>query len=115
MLSSRFQQTGDSDDLQQAILQVEQAVAVTPMDHPHRATWLNSLRIILYLRFKRTGDSSGLQRAILEIKEAAAAFPLDYPDRGSVINNLGHMFSSTHKLTGKLHNREKGASQDSPW
>jgi hypothetical protein len=36
MFNSRFERTGDLDGLQQAILRGEEAVVVSPLDHPDR-------------------------------------------------------------------------------
>jgi hypothetical protein len=63
-LGSRFERTGVSEDLQEAIRRVEKAVVVTPADHPDRAWMLSSLACCLTSRFKRTGGLEDLQEAI---------------------------------------------------
>jgi len=107
MLGRRFERTGDSDALQQAILWAEEAVAPTPLDHPQLASALNSLGLMFGSRFERTGNFDDLQQAILRTEEAVAATPLDHPDRATWLNNLGNWLNSRFRLTGNFNDLQQ--------
>ncbi|GKZ32885.1 hypothetical protein AbraIFM66950_002571 [Aspergillus brasiliensis] len=64
-LSSRFNRTGNLDDLEAAISHARDAVAATPVNHPNRAGYLSNLSNRLSSRYDRTGNLDGLESAIL--------------------------------------------------
>jgi hypothetical protein len=66
----RFEGTGSADDLDHAIMLIEQAVRSTPIDHPEYAIWLNNLGNALQRRFERTGSKDDLDYTILTKEQA---------------------------------------------
>jgi hypothetical protein len=72
LLYSRFKRTGEFEDLQQAILRAEEAVAATAQDHLYQASRLGNIGIMLRSRFERTGDLEDIQQAILRVEAAVA-------------------------------------------
>jgi tetratricopeptide (TPR) repeat protein len=70
-LQSRFQRTGDQEDLDDAISAARQAVAAAPADHPSRALALSNLAGALQSRSQRTGDQEDLDEAIDAARAAA--------------------------------------------
>jgi hypothetical protein len=77
------------DDLDQAIMTMEHAVASTPDDHPDRAGRLNSWGVALQRRFERTGSMGDLDRAITMKEQAVASNPDDHPNHAMYLSSLG--------------------------
>ncbi|RYP13603.1 hypothetical protein DL765_006804 [Monosporascus sp. GIB2] len=90
-LFSRYERTGNMNDLEAAILKAEIAVSAIPEDHPDRAAMLNILGSMLFSRYLRTGIMNNLEEAILKAEIAVSAIPEDHPDRAAMLNNLGNM------------------------
>jgi len=66
------------DDLALAISLSEEAVRLSPLTHPSRASRLNSLGNCLVRRYERTGDMKDLELAIHRAAEVARiALPRD--------------------------------------
>ena len=87
-------------DLDRAIMTKEQAVELTPQDHPARAMYLNNLGAALWCRFKQMGSMDALDRAIMTHKQAIESTPDDHPDRALYLNNLGIALHSRFEQTG---------------
>lgn len=60
------------DDLDHATVTAEQAVALTPNDHPNRAKYPNNLANMLQSRFETTRSMNDLDRTILMNEQETA-------------------------------------------
>ncbi|KAJ9412631.1 hypothetical protein QL093DRAFT_2027076, partial [Fusarium oxysporum] len=69
-LGRRYERTGETKDLEEAIQAVRQAVESTPHDHPDREGRLNNLGIKLESRYRRTGQIKELEEASTDLLEA---------------------------------------------
>jgi tetratricopeptide (TPR) repeat protein len=108
--SSRYDRTGNLDDLEAAISHAQDAVANTPADHHDRAGRLSNLSNRLSSRYDRTGNLDDLEAAISHAQHAAANTPPDHPDRAGRLSNLSHRFSSRYDRTGNLDDVEAAIS-----
>jgi hypothetical protein len=88
-LESRYEWTGEMQDLEEAIRVARLAVESTPEDHPDRAGKLNSLGNKLESQYDRTGEMQDLEEAIQEARLAVESMPGDHPDQAAWLNNLG--------------------------
>src|SRR5271156_4993925 len=82
----RFERVGSMNDLNRAIITKEQAVALTPKDHPNHAIHLNSLASTLRRRFERTGSLVDIDLAITMNELAIASTPEDNPSHAMNLN-----------------------------
>jgi hypothetical protein len=69
----RFELTGHSADLDEAITVGRDAVAATPADHLNRPMYLSNLSLALRVRFESIGQLTDLEEAITVGGEAVAA------------------------------------------
>lgn len=90
-------------DLEEAIRLTQEAVDMTPEDHPDRVTRLGHHGLGLGDRYSRTGLMADLEEAIRIILEAVNATSEDHQDRAVWLGNLGarlgDRFSRTKKVT----------------
>ncbi|KAF8423527.1 CHAT domain-containing protein [Tirmania nivea] len=99
-LSTRYDQTGNLEFLERAIILLEAAVEETPADNPDRAGQLSNLGNSLAKRYKRTGDLQDLEAAIARSQEAVELTPEDHPNRVPVLSNLGINLAKRYERTG---------------
>jgi hypothetical protein len=85
-LRARFVLTFASEDLDQAIAALREAVGVA---HARRAEALSNLGEMLKARFALTGQPVDLDQAIRVVHEAVAATPTGHPSRAAMLSNLG--------------------------
>jgi len=69
------------DDLNQAIISMEQAVVSTPSSRRNRAPYLGNLASALGCRFARTQSMDDINRAIALTEEAIVSIPQNHPSR----------------------------------
>jgi hypothetical protein len=105
-LSSRYDRTGNLQDLEDAITNAELAVAATPDDQPDRAGYLKNLSDGLSSRYNRTGNLQDLEDAITNTQLAVAVTPGDHPNHAGYLNNLSNHLSSRYERTGSLQDLE---------
>ena len=106
-LLDRFQQMGSMNDLNYAIDIKEQAIKLTPEDHPDRATYLNNLGIALQTRFERTGSMDDLDCAIVVNEQAAQLIPDNHSDPAATLNNLGSALQRRFERTGSMDDLDR--------
>ncbi|KAJ6461773.1 CHAT domain-containing protein [Mycena sanguinolenta] len=106
-----FGQLGDLDDLNQSVLRLEAAVALTPDGHPDKPSMLNNRGISLCSRFQRLGDLHDLNQSVLRLEAAVALTPDGHPDKPSQLNNLGNSLLSHFDRLGDLQDALKAAGQ----
>lgn len=63
------------DDLKQAIKHAQEAFNATPLDHPDRAVYLNSLGLWLSDRYSHTENVNDLEQAIAYAHEVVRITP----------------------------------------
>jgi nucleoside phosphorylase len=68
--SVRLEQSGEMKDLEEAIHIARRAVELTPLDHPDRPGYLNTLSSWLKTRYEQTGEMKDLQEAIHIARQA---------------------------------------------
>ena len=69
--SNRFEHTGDSADISEAIAFQHKAVLLAPEGHADAPRWLNNLGDSLRIRFERLGDIDDIRTAISKYSLAA--------------------------------------------
>ncbi|KZV66560.1 hypothetical protein PENSPDRAFT_636771 [Peniophora sp. CONT] len=73
---SRSEHLGIPDDIENALMYLEQAVERTPEDHADKAGWLSNLALTLIFRYDRAGrDLKDIARAIDLLTRTAALTP----------------------------------------
>jgi hypothetical protein len=82
----RYERFGNPSDIDNSILEVEEAVRLAFDGHPDRPLLLNSLGNSLMRRFERLGDLSDIKTSISVFEKALQLTPDDQP---SPFNNLG--------------------------
>jgi hypothetical protein len=80
-VSTRFEQLGRVDDLEEAIICHRQALALRPHGHPNHPTSLNNLATAVATRFKHLGRLEDLEEAITCHRQALALLPHGHPGR----------------------------------
>ena len=75
-LRSRFEQTGQRQNLEEAIELDREALSLLPPGHSDRSGSLNSLANELHSRFGQTGQLQDLEEAIELYREALSLQPL---------------------------------------
>ncbi|KAL8926867.1 MAG: hypothetical protein Q9208_002676 [Pyrenodesmia sp. 3 TL-2023] len=81
MESSRIGPGTSTEELTRAIELAEEAVSVTPSDHPDLADMLMYLGELLELRYQKTGSNEDSDRSIEIAEKMIEATPLDHSDR----------------------------------
>jgi hypothetical protein len=89
---SRFELTGDKDDISEAIRHQKRAVQLTPRRDADLPAWLNNLGSSFSNRFERTGNIDDISEAIRHQKEAVRLTPHGHAELPSRLNNLGISF-----------------------
>ncbi len=88
----------------------EEAVRLTPDDHPHKPSWLNNLGLSLLGRFKRLGDLSDINKSVSVKEEAVRLTPDDHPHKALWLNNLGNSLLGRFKRLGDLSDMNQAIS-----
>jgi tetratricopeptide (TPR) repeat protein len=101
-LRCRFQRTGDTADLDEAIEVSRRAVALTREDHPDLGGHLANLGGTLHIRFERAGALADLDEAI-EVDRRATALPtVNSPRLATMLSNLGGSLQARFERRGDL-------------
>jgi hypothetical protein len=93
-LLERYARLGNKSDLNEAIINHDQAVALTT-GFPE-ASYLNNLGIALRERYIRTGDLADLDEAIRRCRQAVDLTPPPSPARNHYVNSLGLVLLDRH-------------------
>ncbi|KAF8432057.1 hypothetical protein BGX38DRAFT_1083192, partial [Terfezia claveryi] len=100
-LSSRYERTGNLQDLEAAIARKEAAMQAAPEYHPDIAGILTNLGIHLNSRYERSGNLQDLEAsaaiALSSAAEPALCFlPQDHPIRARMLGTLGRHLSTRY-------------------
>ncbi|KAF8507811.1 hypothetical protein JB92DRAFT_3121465 [Gautieria morchelliformis] len=87
-LRTRFGQSGQHEDLEEAISSDREAPEVLPVTHPDRSTSLNNIALALSTRFDKYGRQEDLEEGISWHREALELRPAPHPERSSSLNNI---------------------------
>ncbi|KAJ6527602.1 CHAT domain-containing protein [Mycena vulgaris] len=85
----RFQKFGNMQDLDAALHNTHEALALTPEGHPDRGRHLINLGRTLRWRYERTQDLADLEAALQNHKEALALILEGHDDRATALVTLG--------------------------
>lgn len=99
-LASRYERTGNFQDLEAAILYASRAVAATPESNSNRPGRLNILSSYIARRYERTRNSQDLEAAMANASLAVATTPDDHPDKAGYLSNLSIHLANRYKQTG---------------
>ncbi|RYP49514.1 hypothetical protein DL768_004780 [Monosporascus sp. mg162] len=102
-LLTRFQRTGDVNDLNMAIERNEEAVEAVPRDYPDQADMLTNLAVSFSIKYERTGDLSDLKMAIEKGGEAVEVTPSGHPRQAQMLTNLAISFWRRFERTGDVN------------
>lgn len=98
----RYQRFNDEDDLQQAIRDLESAIAQTSPDDPNRSDRLTHFSIALAYRFEKNEEIEDLKRAIDVLKEVYNTSTPDDPRQPGRMSSLGEFLRTLYNKTGSL-------------
>jgi len=99
-LDQRYERSGDTGVLDEAITTHREAVAFLPPGGPDRTMELDNLGISLQRRYGHAGDASDLEEAIRLALEAVQETPTDAPPRAGRLSNLSAALHEQFERTG---------------
>ncbi|KAJ7734181.1 CHAT domain-containing protein [Mycena maculata] len=97
---------GELKDLEAALQGHQEAVDLTPEDHPNRARQLQMLAASFIDRYDRFRKLKDLEVALQGHQEAVKLTPVDHPDRASRLQHLAVSFTNRHWRLGDLQDLE---------
>ncbi|THH13179.1 hypothetical protein EW146_g7014 [Bondarzewia mesenterica] len=109
-LQTRFKQTGQLGDLEEAISFHRQALELLPAPHPNRLMSLNNLASALSTQFEQTGQLGDLEEAISIHRQAFELHSVSHPHRWMSLNNLATALSTRFKQTDQPGDLEETIS-----
>ena len=110
MLFTRFGQSGQREDLDEAISLHREALGLRAAPHPDRSRSLNNLAICAFTRFGQSGQREDLDEAISLHREALGLLPAPHPDRSSSLNNLAIVLSTRFGQSGQREDLDEAIS-----
>ncbi|KAF7363123.1 hypothetical protein MVEN_00664800 [Mycena venus] len=108
-LLHRFRRLGSMLDINQSVVMLEAAVALTPDGYRDKRSRLNNLGSSLLMRFKRLGDLDDLNQSVLRLEAALALTPNGHPDKPSLLTNLRSSLLSRFEQLGDLDDLNQSA------
>ncbi|PBK63810.1 hypothetical protein ARMSODRAFT_1023712 [Armillaria solidipes] len=107
---ARFVQLGALPDVNQAISDLEEAVALMPDDHPDISSRLNNLGSAFLARYQVLGNISDLNGAITNLELTIAITPANDARKPGRLSNLGSAYSSRFKRSGDINDINEAIS-----
>ena len=101
-LSTRYDQLGAMQDLDEAIILDREALDLRPQGHLERSMSLNNLAAHLSSRYNHLWAIQDLDEAIVLDREALDLRPQGHPDRSMSLNNLANRLSTRYKQLGAM-------------
>lgn len=108
-LGAFLTQEGGVTHLDEAVRALEEVVARTAPDHPHRLVRWSNYAAALHKRAVQRGNTADLNEAIKAHREACTAAPQDHPDRAMLLTNLSDSLLERHRRTGHTLDRDEAA------
>ena len=109
LLRTRFEQSGQSKDLDEAISLHRDAITLR-LAHSERPMSLNNLANALNARFIQSGQPGDLDEAILLHREALGLRPVPHPDRSLFLNNFANVLSTRFDQSGQCKDLDEAIS-----
>ncbi|KZP19143.1 hypothetical protein FIBSPDRAFT_828515 [Athelia psychrophila] len=106
-LCTRFQQSGQMADLEQAIIHQQDALELHPPGNPNRPTSLNNLAGSLSTRFEQLGQMADLEQAIIYQRDALELRPPGHPNHSTSLNNLANSLLTRFEQLGQMADLEQ--------
>ncbi|KAL0947877.1 hypothetical protein HGRIS_010512 [Hohenbuehelia grisea] len=104
-LQSRYEYTGELEDLDKAIELHTESLELRPTGDPARELSLTNLGNALKSRYEHTGDLEELKKAIDLYTESLECY--SHPTRDISLTNLGNALKSRYEHTGDLNDLDK--------
>ena len=98
-VSTRFEQLGGMENLEESITYHRQALALRPHGHPDRPSSLDNLAYAMSTRFQQFGRMENLEEAITCHRQALAVLP---PDCSYPRHNLAIAVFTRFKQLGRM-------------
>ena len=109
-LSTRYEQFGATEDLDEAIALDREAFHLRPQGHPARSGSLNNLALHLSTRSEQLGTMEDLDEAILLGREALDLCPQGHSDRSMSLDSLAHHLCIRFTQSTQLQDKEELSS-----
>jgi CHAT domain-containing protein/tetratricopeptide (TPR) repeat protein len=106
-LSTRYDQLGAMEDLDEAIVLDREALGLCPEGHPDRSMSLNNLAVCLSTRYDQLGAMEDLDEAIVLDREALGLRPQGHPDRSMSLNNFAVHLSTRYEQLGAIQDLDE--------
>ncbi|KAJ7621824.1 CHAT domain-containing protein [Mycena rosella] len=103
----RFEQLGDTCDINRAVLKQENAVQLTPDGPNTQANLLSTLGMFLLARFERLDDPNDLNRSISNQETAVNLAPDSHSDKHLILSNAGNSLQRRFVRLGDLKDLDK--------
>ncbi|MFD9461921.1 CHAT domain-containing protein [Streptomyces sp. NPDC060027] len=100
LLRERFERTGETGYLHEAIAIGRRALEAFPEGDPARANVLSNLGAALRNRFGATGEQDSLNEAVSLLRESERLTPCEDPGRAANLSNLGAALGDRFVRTG---------------
>ncbi|KIM76304.1 hypothetical protein PILCRDRAFT_797811, partial [Piloderma croceum F 1598] len=109
-LTRRFEQSGEREDLDEAISLHRDALELFPAGHPNQSTSLDNLATSLTMRFEQSGEWEDLDEAISLHRDALELFPAGHPNRSASFNNLATSIKTRFEHSGEREDLDEAIS-----
>ena len=106
-LWTRFQQTGNIQDIDWTIALQRLMIDTCPHDFPDRRSFLENLATFRTVRYERWRRGTDLDRAIVLGRDALSLCPRDHEDRPDLLEGLASSLWTRFKLRGKLEDLDE--------
>ena len=103
----RYDQLGETEDLEEAIILDREALGLRPQGHSDRSSSLSNLALHLSTRYNLLGAMEDLDEAIALEREALNLRPQGHPDRSFSLNNLALHLSTRYKQLGEMEDLDE--------
>ncbi|KAF8215097.1 CHAT domain-containing protein [Mycena galopus ATCC 62051] len=104
--TGQYLRLGNVADLEIALQKNQEALALIPADHPHRAYILEALAESFMFRYQRFGDLVDLETAVQKFEEVVALTPSGHPDRPRHLQALAGSLTDQYRRFGHLKDLE---------
>jgi tetratricopeptide (TPR) repeat protein len=101
-LLQNYKRTGIVEELDRAIIIMEQVIDATSQESIYLASMLSNLGTMLRRRFERTDSTDDLNRAVDVAEMTVKATPQDHPDRAIRLNNLANWLGIRFEQTSLI-------------
>ena len=91
-MSTRFEQLGRMEDLEEGITCHRHALALRPHGHPNRSFSLSILANAMYTRFEQSRSHGDLLDAVKYLSEAKTILPTGHPSQSRIESSLASIF-----------------------